>query len=65
MKMAKDRMSEIYIKSMMRNNKTKSNAEYKMLEDNYDKFCIELNELNFNINIEKHKDAISHLQTIR
>ena len=33
-----------------------------MLEDNYDKFCIELNELNFNINIEKHKDAISHLQ---
>ena len=59
----KDRMSEIYIKSMMRNNKKQNlMAEYKMLEDNYDKFCIELNELNFNINIEKHKDAISHLQ---
>ena len=59
----KDRMSEIYIKSMMRNNKKQNLLkEHKMLQDNYDKFCIELNELNFNINVEKHIDAISHLQ---
>ena len=34
----KDRMSEIYIKSMMRNNRKQNLMdEYKMLEDNYDK----------------------------
>ena len=36
--------------------------EYKMLEDNYDKFCIELNELNFNIDIDRYDEALSHLR---
>ena len=59
----KDRMSEIYIKSMMRNNRKQNLMdEYKMLEDNYDKFCIELNELNFNIDIDRYDEALSHLR---
>ena len=59
----KDRMSEIYIKSMMRNNRKQNLMdEYKMLEDNYDKFCIELNELNFNIDIDRYDEALSQLR---
>ncbi len=59
----KDRMSEIYIKSMMRNNKNQNlMKEYKFLEDNYEKFAIELNEINFNKHEIKYNHAIQHLQ---
>ena len=48
---------------MMRNNRKQNLMdEYKMLEDNYDKFCIELNELNFNIDIDRYDEALSHLR---
>ena len=60
----KNRHGEIYIKSMMRNNKRQNLMdEYQMLKDNYDKFCIELNELNFNIVKPEYQKVIDYLES--
>lgn len=59
----KSRMSEIYIKSMIRNNRRQGlMKEYEMLKDNYDKFCIEVNEMNFNITKPEYKEVIDYLE---
>ena len=49
---------------MMRNNKRQNLMdEYQMLKDNYDKFCIELNELNFNIVKPEYQKVIDYLES--
>ena len=60
-----NRHGEIYIKSMIRNNRRQNlMAEYQMLKDNYDKFCIEVNELNFNIIKPGYEETIKYLESI-
>ena len=50
---------------MIRNNRRQNlMAEYQMLKDNYDKFCIEVNELNFNIVKPGYEETIKYLESI-
>lgn len=59
-----NKSGRIYVKSMMRNNKRQNlMEEYQMLKDNFDKFCIEVNESNFNIVKPEYKEVIDYLES--